>query len=219
MHSLAILEDNLDLRLTIEDYFDVSGSFEVVFSSHHPANLISKSCNVHPDFILLDVHLIDVDGVELLSTIKEAFPEARVMIMTGDKDKGLLLRSFKHGASALIYKPFKLTELEAAIQKLALTGSYLEPDVLTRLLNLVHTNYQEQSVKDVYGFTSQEKMIIGMLFDGANCAHIAERLSVTRSQLHRSLKYIYRKAEVGSLIELKNKTEVLKACQRSSAAA
>jgi len=69
------------------------------------------------DLVLLDMRLPDVDGLEVLSKIKELDTEILVIMMTAYSDVESAVSAIKAGAYHYINKPFELEELRLLIEK------------------------------------------------------------------------------------------------------
>jgi len=76
------------------------------------------------DIILLDMMLPDMEGMEILETIKQKTPKAGVIIITGYSTVANALKSMKLGAADYLPKPFSEDELLASIEKVS---SNLQP--------------------------------------------------------------------------------------------
>ncbi len=131
MYSVAVLEDNITLRQTMEDYFNASNKYSLVFSSGCYKELKNRKAEVIPDFVLLDLHLSDVYGVDIIHNIKQAYPKSHIIIITGDLDKQTLDTAYKNGAWAYFYKPFNMKEIEKAMNKL----TNLQRTIVSKLLS------------------------------------------------------------------------------------
>ncbi len=72
-----------------------------------------------PDFVLLDINMPGVDGIELLSFIRREprLLNAIVFVVTSDDQKETHQRALKHGARQVLLKPVTLEMLEAALRK------------------------------------------------------------------------------------------------------
>jgi len=68
--------------------------------------------------VLLDVGLPDLDGEEVLASMREADPGALVILCTGSDDSDEVKRLFGLGAAAFIQKPYSLDELAGIIGRL-----------------------------------------------------------------------------------------------------
>ncbi len=72
-----------------------------------------------PDVILLDYHLPDGSGLELLEQLTAKYPGSRVIFMTGHSSIELAVEAMKSGASDFVTKPLVLEELALQIKKFA----------------------------------------------------------------------------------------------------
>ncbi len=64
-----------------------------------------------PDIVILDVHLDDADGVEIMQRLRLASPQTEVILITGYASIGQAVDSTKKGAFHYLAKPFKIDEL------------------------------------------------------------------------------------------------------------
>ena len=139
MINIGILEDNVPLRVSMEDYFGVLGDYNIVFSASG-SSCLQIDTVTKLDFILLDIHLQNESGIDIIPKIKRLFPDVHVIVITGDTvDQFLLLDAIENGASSFLYKPFQGKNLTRIINELQTTSSYIEPELLTVLINLIRS--------------------------------------------------------------------------------
>jgi len=62
------------------------------------------------DFLLLDIRLPDMKGIEVLKRAKELCPDAKVFMVTALDDEGPRMEAKAYGAHGYITKPFDLSE-------------------------------------------------------------------------------------------------------------
>ncbi len=202
MQSIAILEDNIGLRETIEDYLSTSDKYKVVFSVGNYQYFVESQATILPDFILLDIHLPDVLGIDIIADIKKLQPGANIIIITGDTDKEFLLQAIENGASAYIYKPFNMIDLEKVLDQVNLTGSFLEPEILTKLLGLINEKKMADSSMFMEGLTAREEEILLLIKKGQTYKEIAATLNISFHTVNHHLKNVYQKTNVKSKSEL-----------------
>jgi DNA-binding NtrC family response regulator len=70
------------------------------------------------DLVLLDIRMPDLDGIEVLRRIRSAYPETGVIMITGYPTIDSAVYCVKLGALDYLVKPFRLNDLEAALQKM-----------------------------------------------------------------------------------------------------
>ena len=188
MYSIGILEDNFNLRQSIEDYLHISGKYRLSFSDADYESIAGKKIENQPDILLLDIHLNDVNGIDLISNLKIMFPEANIIIITG--------------ACGFLYKPFSMAELDHAIVTINETGSFLEPDVLTKLFSTINTSNSEQGMVAEFNLTHRELEILELLKKGHTYNEIADKLFLSFHTVNHHVKNLYIKANVKSKSEL-----------------
>ncbi|MEW5990154.1 MAG: ATP-binding protein [Chloroflexota bacterium] len=116
--TVLYIEDNLSNLQLVTRIFERHGDVQVV-----PAMLGGLGLELardRPDLILLDLHLPDMGGDEVLARLM-ADPETRavpVVVMSADASSGLLERLMAMGASAFVTKPIAIGEFLAAVERL-----------------------------------------------------------------------------------------------------
>ena len=97
------------IRMNLEhDGFEVSEAF-------NGKQAIQKMRDVTPDIILLDVMMPDLDGFEVLETVRE-FSNVPVIMLTAKGEEDDRVRGLEHGADDYITKPFSPRELVSRIK-------------------------------------------------------------------------------------------------------
>lgn len=109
--NIFIVEDNKVFMLTLKA--DIESTFiEMPICIHTFENgeeCIENFNEIKPQIVILDFHLNAknpkaADGIAVLDWIKIENPETKVLILTGDDNIEIALKSFKHGASDYIVK-------------------------------------------------------------------------------------------------------------------
>ncbi len=84
------------------------------------------------DIYLVDVRMPGMDGIELLTRIKERQPEALIIIITAHGTIGTAVDAMKRGASDYICKPFDPEALSLTMERVAATKALREENVSLR---------------------------------------------------------------------------------------
>ena len=108
---LLLVEDQAELSANIKDYFSKEGDICEVADTIGKAQ--EKLYGFEYDVLLLDLTLPDGDGLNLLKTIKENWPDLGVLIISAKNALGNRLEGLDLGADDYLPKPFHLAELNA----------------------------------------------------------------------------------------------------------
>ena len=112
---ILIVDDEAVVRDSLGDWFRDEG-YEVDTAESAKVAL-EKLAHASWDIFLLDVRMPGIDGLELQRKLKEAQPEATVIIMTAYASVESAVEAMKQGAYDYIIKPFNPDDLEHTIQK------------------------------------------------------------------------------------------------------
>jgi len=89
------------------------------------------------DAVLLDIALPDMNGIEVLRTIKRMKPELPVLVLSVYEEEIYAVRAMKEGASGYLTKGRASQELVAAIRKICSGGRYITASLADRLAEAV----------------------------------------------------------------------------------
>src|SRR5438445_6833156 len=112
---LLIVDDDDALRDTLERRLRKQGL--AVTGAASFADALVKAQEEQFDVALLDLHLPDGTGIELLSKLKENQPELEALMLTAHGSMETAIQAMKAGAYDYLTKPFQLVDLEVHIQK------------------------------------------------------------------------------------------------------
>jgi len=111
---VLIVEDEKPMALEMESFLNkLSYSCELAFSGRQARE---KMPDQPYSFVLLDLGLPDMDGLQLLKEARSACPEASYIILTARGDVGDRIKGLDLGADDYLPKPFSLPELHARMQ-------------------------------------------------------------------------------------------------------
>jgi len=113
--SILIVDDEETFREVLAKELRLSG-YEVVTA---PSGAEGEAWLRQRDFdiALVDIKMPDIDGLDLLATVKRDFPFTEVIILTGHGTVERAIKAMKLGAYDFLMKPCRLDELEAVLEK------------------------------------------------------------------------------------------------------
>jgi DNA-binding NtrC family response regulator len=112
---LLIVDDDDDLRDALERRLTKQGL--VVSAAANLADAVAKAEEEPFDVALLDLHLPDGSGIELLKKLKDKQPELEALMLTAHGSMETAIQAMKAGAYDYLTKPFQFSDLEVHIQK------------------------------------------------------------------------------------------------------
>lgn len=113
--SILIVDDDSNLREVFEKLLEAL-NFSVASAPSGPEALVMLKEKAYT-FLLTDMKMPDMDGMELIKKVSGEYPEICIIAMTGFSEGYRYVDVVNAGASDFIKKPFDLEELEAKIRR------------------------------------------------------------------------------------------------------
>lgn len=115
MATVLIVDDAEFLRLRIARLLVSNG--HQVLQADNGVNAVEVYKATHPDAVLMDVTMPEMDGLAALKAIRDFDPVARVVMLTALGQDAVVLEALKAGAQDFIVKPFDVGRVLTALQK------------------------------------------------------------------------------------------------------
>ena len=106
---ILIVEDDKDVSTVFHTILQAAGYHADIADTAQRA--FAQITDTYYDAIILDVKLPDVDGIELLTSIREKAPEIKIIIVTGYPSLNNAIDALNWGADSYIIKPVNPNEL------------------------------------------------------------------------------------------------------------
>ncbi|MFT5203389.1 MAG: DNA-binding response OmpR family regulator, partial [Candidatus Aldehydirespiratoraceae bacterium] len=113
--SILVVDDAPEFRQLLDAVLEREGF--TVTAVANGAGAVSAARSVHPDVIVLDLGLPDIDGIEVCRQVR-LFSDAYIIMLTARNDEADRLLGLTAGADDYMTKPFSPRELVARIQVL-----------------------------------------------------------------------------------------------------
>ncbi len=113
---ILIIEDDLDVAEMLNAYFRVQG-YEV-FTVNWGEDGVRSCQTVHPDLVILDIRLPDIDGYEVARRLRSdrRTSDVPIIFLTEKRDRSDRLQGLELGADDYITKPFDVQELRLRVR-------------------------------------------------------------------------------------------------------
>lgn len=163
-------------------------AIDVVGEAGSAAEAIRLATEAAPDVVLLDMELPDLDGLSVLSRIKQVRPEAAVLVLTMHDDPALVRGAVRAGTSGYVLKGVSRQELLAAVRGVRDGKAVLDPALLRALVDAPAAAPAPPSAAGE-PLTPVERDVIRFIASGLTNREIARRM---RWSVATAKKYVQR---------------------------
>jgi len=116
MQTGLIVDDAAVMRMRLRDILETR--YKVVAEATNGQEALNMYEHYKPDFVTLDITMPQLNGLEVLSQIVSAHPEALVVIVSAVGQKKMVFEAINLGAKDFIIKPFESARVLKAIDRL-----------------------------------------------------------------------------------------------------
>lgn len=162
---------------------------------------------LQPDVILLDNHLPGVNGVDALPALREAAPQARLILLTISEDGEDLAAALRNGACGYLLKTMEGEALSRAIHR-AVHGEPVVADEMTGKLVEVYRRVAApappvaEPASRISALSPRETDILRGIARGDSNKAIARDLGIAETTVKIHVQHILRKLGVSSRVQV-----------------
>ncbi|MDQ3855610.1 MAG: response regulator transcription factor [Chloroflexota bacterium] len=201
MMRILLVEDHAAVRQSLAFILGLEPDLEVVGQAGTLAEARGQLEGV--DVAVIDLHLPDGNGAELIRELHAASPRARALVLSASQDRRELARAVEAGASGLVHKAAPLDEIVGAIRCLGAGEQLLSPAEMLELLRMAtQEREQGQQAQAVLGrLTPREREVLQAAAEGLQDKEIAQQLELSALTVRRHMENILGKLGVGSRLQ------------------
>ncbi|WP_231123030.1 response regulator [Nocardioides sambongensis] len=114
---VLVVDDDFMVARIHARFVERTAGFEVAGTAHTGADALARIGAEEPDVVLLDVHLPDLSGLEVLARLRSAGSRAAVVMVTAERGAEAVRAALHGGAQQYLVKPFDHADLADRLQR------------------------------------------------------------------------------------------------------
>ncbi len=194
-----LVDDHRLVREALRDALGKVTDIEVVGEAGDARTALEQLGPLHPDVVVVDIGLPDLNGMELAARLKDASPEVKIVALSAYADKRFVTEMLRSGASAYVVKAAAGTDLVRAIHAVTAGQSYFCPEIAGALVDEVRESGPE---KETATLARREREVLRMIAEGMRSQAIGERLHISVGTVEVHRRNIMRKLGLHTIAEL-----------------
>ena len=200
MIRILIADDHIVMREGLSALIDEEENIEVVAQAANGKEAINLFQTVHPDIILMDLHMPVVDGLEAIRTIMKTDPTAKILVLTSYSNESKVFSAIQAGALGYLLKATSANELLEAINQVYQGNSYLPPAIARQVVQSIQKPaYSNENYAPT--LTRREHTILELLAKGLTNKEMASILTISERTVSGHVANILTK------LNLENRTQ------------
>ena len=200
---VLIADDHAIVREGLRQLLNGQRDMEVAGEAEDGRQALEKVKSFHPDVILLDIDMPHLNGLEVISLIKEAAPETQVVVLSMHSKETYVQQVLSSGALGYVLKASPSTDILEAI-RMAHRNEYflssrLKAEVIGKYLK---TKRSAPALRGYDLLTEREQQVFRLVAQGHSTSQIADILCVSPKTVEKHRTSLMNKLGVRDRLEL-----------------
>jgi DNA-binding NarL/FixJ family response regulator len=197
---VVIVDDHRLFRAGVRA--ELEGLVEVVGEAGGVGEAIATVTECKPDVVLLDVHMPEGGGVEVIRGIAAKQPGVRFLALSVSDAAEDVIAVIRAGARGYVTKTISGPELADAVQRVAEGDAVFSPRLAGFVLDAFTGSVPEPKDAELDQLTAREREVLQHIARGYMYKEIAQRLGISAKTVEAHVSAVLRKLQLSSRHEL-----------------
>ncbi len=191
---LMIIDDHSMVREGLKQLLELDDNVKVIAEASDGVEGLRKLENIKPDVLLLDINMPNMNGLEMLSIIRQRRMNIKVLILTIHNEIDYLMKAVEIGCNGYVLKDSDSNLLRKAIYSIYNGEDFIQPS-LTPSLNagLASKASMDEKVNEL---TRREIEVLKLIAEGLFNKEIAAKLDISERTVKNHVSNIFKKIDV-----------------------
>jgi DNA-binding NarL/FixJ family response regulator len=198
---VLIADDHVMVRQGFMLLLNAQPDIEVVGEAADGNEMVELTENLHPDVVLADISMPNLNGIEATKLIHQRNPEMPVVMITIHTSSSYVVRALRSGARGYVVKNDDFQHVIQAIKAVLMGQRYLSSSVSEQIIDAVISGTSQEFNMDER-ISIREREILQLIAEGNSNSQIAKKLVISARTVETHRTNIMRKLELTSQIDI-----------------
>ena len=198
-YRIVVVDDHSLFRSGLINLIRDMDSFQIAGQAGDGREALNVIQDTEPDLVLVDVNMPEMNGIQVVKSVRETNQSIRLVMLTISKQEEDLMGAIQAGADGYILKNAEPEDLEEALRGVMADQSVLSPEVTGTVFKVMRSVGQKEAPDDP--LTEREKDVLQCLAQGLTTAESAEELVISKNTVKTHVRNILDKLDVANRAE------------------
>lgn len=192
MIRVMLVDDHAMVRAGLGQLLESADDIEIVGEAASGAEAVGVAKTCHPDVVLMDVSMPDVDGIEAIRRLKAAGVESAIVVLTSFTGRERILAAVEAGATGYLLKDSEPADLIRGVRSAAAGDAPFDPKAARVLVQ----SRSGSPSNDGVSLTTREREVLGLVVSGSSNKQIARTLGISEKTVKAHLTSTFQRLGV-----------------------
>jgi DNA-binding NarL/FixJ family response regulator len=200
---IVLVDDHAIVREGLRQIINASEDLVVCGEADDAQRALAALAELHPDFVIVDITLRGVDGLELIRQVQQRWPRLPILVLSMHSEELYAERALRAGARGYIMKQEATRDILVAIRRVLGGELYVSPTMQARLLRRVVGRRADLTEKTpIESLSDRELEVFRLIGSGLSTREIAEQLRLSVKTVESYREHIKKKLRIGTGAQL-----------------
>lgn len=195
---VLVADDQRVVREGLATILGTMAGVEVVGLAADGAEAVATALRVHPDVVLMDLRMPNLDGVGAIKALRQHDPQARIVVLTTYADDESVFSALSAGATGFLTKDAGRDDIRRSLEAAVAGQAVLDPGAQAALVRAATqgaptTAGRPPSAALPDALTTREGEVLSLIAAGLSNSEIAERLYLGEATVKTHINRIFAK--------------------------
>ena len=191
-----VVDDQSMVRAGLRMLLSNEPAIDVVAEAGNGTEAVAHARRHHPDVVLMDIRMPELDGLEATRRILAGDSTAKVLILTTFDLDDYVYEALRIGASGFVLKDDPPEQLIAAVRTVAAGNALLSPSVTRNVIGHFANHRRQPAPASLATLTSREMDVLRLIAAGLSNAEIGRELYISDTTVKTHVTRLLQKLDL-----------------------
>ena len=202
--TVLLAEDHMIVREGLKKLLEAEPNIEVIGEATTGREAVDLTLKLRPAVVVMDIVMPQLNGLEATRQIRQAVPDAKVLILSAHSDDVYVESVMALGAVGYLIKQSSAHELSEAIREVQKGNTFFSPSIAEKHLHH-HQKFLDQkgrSKTKCTGLSSREVEVLQLIAEGTTNKKIAAKFGLSTKTVEKHRDHLMRKLDIHDIAGL-----------------
>jgi DNA-binding NarL/FixJ family response regulator len=195
---ILLVDDHLLMLKGLRLQLEQDPSLAVLGSASSGSQALEFAAGTRIDVAVVDLHLPDMGGIQLVRSLLQINPEIKVVILSSDSGMSSVREALLAGAVGYVLKENTDQELLAAIHDVSAGKTYLCPQLNSAVVEDYKQALNREAAAPTIELSEREREVLRMIAEGLRNKEMAARLDISVKSVETYRRRLMQKLRITS---------------------